>query len=51
MAQNEMLPQLVGAVLAVAVFCTLFVEGGWLLWFPVLLALHVVYHIGRAPGR
>jgi hypothetical protein len=35
-------PVLVGATLIAAVLCTLVVEGGWLVWIPVLGALIVL---------
>jgi hypothetical protein len=49
--RSSPLPMLVGGVLITAALCTLLVEGGWLIWIPVLLALLVVYHLARTPSR
>jgi uncharacterized membrane protein YjjP (DUF1212 family) len=45
------LPMLVGGVLITAVLATLLVKGGWLIWLPVILALLIVYYLGRLPSR
>ena len=36
------LPALIAGALVVAALCTVLVRGGWLIWFPVCLALLVV---------
>jgi hypothetical protein len=51
MKKNESLPALVGGTIVVAVLTSLSVQSGWLIWIPVVLAIAVVYHIGRTPGR
>jgi uncharacterized membrane protein YjjP (DUF1212 family) len=45
------LPMLVGGVLITAVLATLLVKGGWLICLPVILALLIVYYLGRLPSR
>jgi hypothetical protein len=40
--QNGPLPALVAGSLVVVALATLSVQGGWMLWVPVLLALVVV---------
>jgi hypothetical protein len=42
MKGHDPLPVLVGGTLVVAVLWTLLVQGGWVIWVPVLLALVVV---------
>ena len=49
--RSSPLPMLVGGVLITAVVCTLLVEGGWLIWVPVMLALMVVYRLSRTLSR
>jgi uncharacterized membrane protein YjjP (DUF1212 family) len=49
--KSRPLPMLVGGVLITAVLATLLVKGGWLIWLPVILALLIVYYLGRLPSR
>jgi len=49
--ENSPLPMLVGGVLIAAAFCTLLVNGGWLIWFPVLAALFVLAAAWKALSR
>ena len=41
MKKRGSLPTLVAATLTVALVCTLAVDGGWMIWVPVLPALVV----------
>ena len=45
------MPLLVGSALVAAALCTLMVQGGWLIWIPVLAALAVVAKMWHGVGR
>jgi hypothetical protein len=45
------LSMLVAAVLVVAFLSTFVARGGWLMWFPVLLALAVVGFLAKVVRR
>ena len=51
MKKRSPVPGVVAAILMTALLCTVLVEGGWLVWLPVLLALAVVGMIGSAARR
>jgi hypothetical protein len=36
---GNVVPKMVGGILAVGVLCTFLGDGGWLVWLPILLAL------------
>jgi hypothetical protein len=50
MKKRSSLPMLVAGTLTVAVICTFLVDGGWLIWVPVLPALAVVGVLARRIG-
>lgn len=51
MKKRSPVPGVVAAILTAALLCTALVEGGWLVWLPVLLALAVVGLIGSPAPR
>jgi hypothetical protein len=50
MSKNP-IPFLVAAALTVAVLSSLLVPGGWLMWFPILLALAVAAYLANTVRR
>jgi uncharacterized membrane protein YoaK (UPF0700 family) len=52
MTENRGLaPRLIGGAIVVAVLCTLFVSGGWIVWIPVLCVFAVMAKIRQTLGR
>jgi hypothetical protein len=49
--RSSPLPMLVGGVLITAILATLLVEGGWLIWLPVMLALGILAVASNNLGR
>jgi hypothetical protein len=51
MKSNDLFGPVVACILLTALAVTFLVEGGWLVWPPVLLALYVVAGISKALPR
>ena len=49
--KNDLLPMLTGGVLAVAFLITLIAKGGWMIWFPVIVALLVFFYLRHKPSH
>jgi hypothetical protein len=51
MKRKGMAPQLIAAIVVVAVLCTVLTDHGWAIWLPVLLALAVTMGLGQKVGH
>jgi hypothetical protein len=47
MKNDGAFPALVAATLVVAALATVLIDGGWMIWLPVLAALAVIAKIAR----